>query len=149
MKVLDLFSGIGGFSLGLERAGMQTVAFCEIDPFARRVLKKHWPETPICDDVRTMRGTEYGAIDVVCGGFPCTDISRAGKMAGLAGSRSGLWGEMRRIIGEARLDTCSSKTSPDSALTDFTRCSQTLARSGSMRSGLHTRLCRWFASSAG
>lgn len=101
MKVLDLFSGIGGFSLGLERAGMHTVAFCEIDPFARQVLKKHWPKTPVCDDVRTMRGTEYGAIDVVCGGFPCTDISRAGKMAGLAGERSGLWGEMRRIIGEA------------------------------------------------
>lgn len=101
MRVLDLFSGIGGFSLGLERAGMTTVAFCEIDPIARRILKKHWPETPICSDVRTLKGTEYGAIDVVCGGFPCTDISRAGKMAGLAGERSGLWGEMRRIIGEA------------------------------------------------
>lgn len=102
MRVLDLFSGIGGFSLGLERAGMTTVAFCEIDPIARRILKKHWPETPISVDVRTLKGTEYGAIDVVCGGFPCTDISRAGKMAGLAGERSGLWGEMRRIIGEAK-----------------------------------------------
>ena len=101
LYVLDLFSGIGGFSLGLERAGMTTAAFCEIDPVARRILKKHWPETPICGDVRTLKGTEYGAIDVVCGGFPCTDISRAGKMVGLAGERSGLWGEMRRIIGEA------------------------------------------------
>lgn len=101
MKVLDLFSGIGGFSLGLERAGMSTVVFCETDPIARRILKKHWPKIPICTDVREMKGNEHGAIDVVCGGFPCTDISRAGKMAGLAGERSGLWGEMRRVIGEA------------------------------------------------
>lgn len=98
LKVLDLFSGIGGFSLGLERAGMITSAFCEIDPIAIRILKKHWPNTPICNDICFMKGDEYGTIDVVCGGFPCTDISRAGKMAGLTGKRSGLWNEMRRII---------------------------------------------------
>jgi DNA (cytosine-5)-methyltransferase 1 len=56
MKVLDLFSGIGGFSLGLERAGFKTVAFCEIDPFCRRVLAKHWPGVPIYDDVRELTG---------------------------------------------------------------------------------------------
>ena len=102
MNVLDLFSGIGGFSLGLERAGMTTVAFCEIDPIARRILRNHWPDTPICTDVKELHGDTYGPVDIVCGGFPCTDISRAGKMAGLAGERSGLWGQMHRIIGEAK-----------------------------------------------
>jgi DNA (cytosine-5)-methyltransferase 1 len=97
MRVLDLFSGIGGFSLGLERAGMQTVAFCEIDPFCRRVLKKHWPEVSCHDDITTRRFVE-GEADIVCGGFPCQDISVAGAGAGLAGSRSGLWRELVRAI---------------------------------------------------
>jgi DNA (cytosine-5)-methyltransferase 1 len=106
MNVLDLFSGIGGFSLGLERAGMTTVAFCEIDPFCRRVLAKHWPEVPIYDDVRTLSADRLRAdgiaVDVICGGFPCQDISVAGKGAGLAGERSGLWREYARIVGELR-----------------------------------------------
>jgi DNA (cytosine-5)-methyltransferase 1 len=106
MKVLDLFSGIGGFSLGLERAGMTTVAFCEIDPFCRRVLAKHWPGVPIYDDVRDVTAARLGAdgiaVDVICGGFPCQDISIAGKGAGLAGERSGLWREYARIVGELR-----------------------------------------------
>jgi DNA (cytosine-5)-methyltransferase 1 len=106
MRVLDLFSGIGGFSLGLERAGMTTVAFCEIDPFCRRVLAKHWPEVPIYDDVRTLSADRLRAdgiaVDVICGGFPCQDISTAGKGAGLAGERSGLWREYARIVGELR-----------------------------------------------
>ena len=101
MKVLDLFSGIGGFSLGLERAGMETVAFCEFDKHAQKVLKKHWPEVPIHEDVRTLDGKQYrGAVDVVCGGFPCQDLSAAGKQAGIDGDRSGLYREMLRIIGE-------------------------------------------------
>lgn len=95
MKVLDLFSGIGGFSLGLERAGMKTIAFCEIDPFCRRVLAKHWPEVPILDDVRT---AEFPAADIVVGGFPCQDVSCAGKRAGLAGERSGLYRELVRAF---------------------------------------------------
>ena len=103
MKVLDLFSGIGGFSLGLERAGMETVAFCEFDEHARKVLQKHWPDVPIHNDVRELDGTEYrGTVDVVCGGFPCQDISIAGKNAGINGERSGLWCEFKRIIDEAR-----------------------------------------------
>lgn len=102
MKVLDLFSGIGGFSLGLERAGMQTVAFCEIDPFCRKVLAKHWPEVPIYEDVTTLDGREFAGVDVICGGFPCQDISYAGLGRGLAGERSGLWFEMSRIIREVR-----------------------------------------------
>jgi DNA (cytosine-5)-methyltransferase 1 len=104
MRVLDLFSGIGGFSLGLERAGMQTVAFCEIEPYCRAVLRKHWPNVPCYEDVRNLTADRLRAdgisIDVICGGFPCQDISTAGKGAGLAGARSGLFYEIARLIGE-------------------------------------------------
>lgn len=101
MKVLDLFSGIGGFSLGLERAGMETVAFCEFDKHAQKVLKKHWPHIPIHEDIRELDGTQYkGAIDVVCGGFPCQDLSGAGLQEGFKGERSSLYREMLRIISE-------------------------------------------------
>jgi DNA (cytosine-5)-methyltransferase 1 len=106
LNVLDLFSGIGGFSLGLERAGMRTVAFCEIDPYARAVLRKHWPDVPQYDDVRTLTADRLAAdgiaVDVICGGFPCQDISFAGKGAGLEGERSGLWSEIARLVGELR-----------------------------------------------
>jgi len=106
VKVLDLFSGIGGFSLGLERAGMKTVAFCEIEEFPRKVLKKHWPEVPIYEDVRTLTAARLAAdgisVDVICGGFPCQDISNAGSKAGITGERSGLWKEYARLIGEIR-----------------------------------------------
>jgi DNA (cytosine-5)-methyltransferase 1 len=106
-RVLDLFSGIGGFSLGLERTGgFQTVAFCEIDPFPRRVLAKHWPTVPVYDDVRTLTAERLAAdgigVDVICGGFPCQDISTAGTGAGLDGERSGLWREIARLAGELR-----------------------------------------------
>ena len=131
MRVLDLFSGIGGFSLGLERAGMHTVAFCECDPYCCAVLAKHWPDVPIFTDVRELsaetlgitKGNGRGAgraggsdptsarqqqperalqIDVICGGFPCQDISVAGKGAGIDGKRSGLWSEYARIISQVR-----------------------------------------------
>ncbi len=107
LKLLDLFSGIGGFSLGLERSGLcETVAFCEIEPFPRKVLAKHWPEVPIYNDVRTLTADTLSrdgiAVDVICGGFPCQDISTAGKGAGLAGERSGLWSEIARLVGELR-----------------------------------------------
>jgi DNA (cytosine-5)-methyltransferase 1 len=106
MRVLDLFSGIGGFSLGLERAGMTTVAFCEVDKKCQQVLAKHWPEVPVFDDVRTLNKgllDEKGiSVDVICGGFPCQDISLAGKGAGIEGERSGLWSEFARLIGELR-----------------------------------------------
>jgi DNA (cytosine-5)-methyltransferase 1 len=105
LKVLDLFSGIGGFSLGLERTGgFETVAFCEIDPFCRRVLAKHWPNVRQYEDVRTLTADTLRrdgiAVDVICGGFPCQDISNAGGQAGLDGERSGLWSEYSRLIGE-------------------------------------------------
>lgn len=97
LRVLDLFSGIGGFSLGLERAGMRTVAFCEIDPFCRAVLAKHWPDAPCYEDVNTLP-FERGMADVVSAGFPCQDLSFAGQGAGLSGSRSGLWWKVRRAL---------------------------------------------------
>lgn len=103
LKVLDLFSGIGGFSLGLEKTqGFETVAFCEIDEKAQRVLKKHWTDVPIYPDVSTLKGSDLGTIDVICGGFPCQDISLAGKGAGLEGERSGLWWEFHRLIKETK-----------------------------------------------
>jgi DNA (cytosine-5)-methyltransferase 1 len=107
VNVLDLFSGIGGFSLGLERAGMRTVAFCEIDPYCRAVLAKHWPAVRCYTDIRELTATRLVAdvwhrIEVICGGFPCQDISVAGKGAGLAGERSGLWSEYARLIREIR-----------------------------------------------
>jgi DNA (cytosine-5)-methyltransferase 1 len=97
MNVLDLFSGIGGFSLGLERAGMRTVAFCELDERCRHVLAKHWAGIPAHDDITT-RQFSAGEADIICGGFPCQDISLAGTGAGLAGERSGLWRELLRAI---------------------------------------------------
>ena len=106
MRVLDLFSGIGAFSVGLERAGFQTVAFCEANPFARRVLAKHWPDVPCYDDVRTLTAERLRAdgvdANVICGGWPCQDLSIAGNGAGLAGERSGLWSEIARLVGELR-----------------------------------------------
>lgn len=101
MNVLDLFSGIGGFSLGLERAGMRTIAFCETDPYCVSVLRSHWPNVPVFGDVSDLRADE-GFADVICGGFPCQDISVAGRGAGLDGERSGLWREYRRLIDEIK-----------------------------------------------
>ncbi|WP_197945366.1 DNA cytosine methyltransferase [Oricola thermophila] len=112
LKVLDLFSGIGGFSLGLERTGgFETVAFCEIEDYPRRVLKKHWPDVRIYDDVRELTGSRLAAdgitrVDVITAGFPCQDISIAngvwGKRLGLRGERSGLFHEACRLLGDLR-----------------------------------------------
>jgi len=107
LKVLDLFSGIGGFSLGLEATGgFETVAFCEIEPYPIAVLKKHWPTVPVYEDVKTLTKERLDAdgisVDVICGGFPCQDISLAGKGARLAGERSGLWFEFHRLIKEIK-----------------------------------------------
>jgi len=105
LRVLDLFSGIGGFSLGLERTGgFETVAFCEVDPFCRRVLATHWPKVPCYNDVRFLSARALDRagiqIDVICGGFPCQDISLVGNGAGLDGKRSGLWSELSRLVAE-------------------------------------------------
>jgi DNA (cytosine-5)-methyltransferase 1 len=99
---LSLFSGIGGIDLAAEWAGFETVAFVERDPFCQRVLRKHWPEAPIFDDVTTFDGTGFRGVDSLSGGFPCQDISGANKSAtGLDGARSGLWFQMLRVIDEA------------------------------------------------
>ena len=98
----SLFAGIGGFDLGLERAGMVCKWQVEIDEYATRVLEKHWPTVRRWNDVRTFPPEGDWNVDVICGGFPCQDISVAGKGAGLAGARSGLWYEFARIIGDLR-----------------------------------------------
>ena len=104
MKVLSLFSGVGGFDMGLENAGMQTVFQCEWDKHANSILHRHWPEVPKWDDVSTLTGKHILAnapvIDVVAWGSPCQDLSVAGKRAGLEGGRSGLFHEGIRIIKE-------------------------------------------------
>ena len=102
MRVLDLFSGIGGFSLGLERAGpFQTVAFCEQDDFCQAVLRKHWPDVPIYDDVRTIDTDRLGRIDLICGGFPCQPWSVAGQQRGAEDDRD-LWPVMASLIEKLR-----------------------------------------------
>ena len=108
LKVLDLFSGIGGFSLGLERTGgFETVAFSEIEPFPQKVLAKHWLGVPIYDDVRTLTAERLAAdgiaVDVITGGFPCQDLSSAGNQVGIgAETRSGLFRQMLRIADAVR-----------------------------------------------
>ncbi len=102
LRVLDLFSGIGGFSLGLERTNrFETVAFCEIDPFCQKVLKKHWPEVPILEDVRKIDANGLGRIDVVTGGYPCQPFSTAGKRQGDQDDRH-LWPAMFEVIKAVR-----------------------------------------------
>ncbi len=103
MTIGSLFSGIGGLESGLERSGLGRVVFqCEIDPFCRRVLRKHWPDATIYEDVRSV-GHGAARVDVLCGGFPCQDLSSANTgRQGLAGDKSGLWREYARIVGELR-----------------------------------------------
>jgi len=109
MKVLSLFSGVGGFDLGLEAAGMETVFQCEWDKHATNILEKHWPHVPRWGDISTLTGKHIlqhaPVIDVVAWGSPCQDLSVAGKRAGLEGSRSGLFHEGVRIIKELRKET--------------------------------------------
>ena len=100
LLLLDTFSGIGGFSYAAERivGGFETVAFVEREPYCQQILGKHWPNVPIYDDITTFSPEPYSA-DVVCGGFPCQDISTAGKQAGIKqGTRSGLFYELIRVI---------------------------------------------------
>ena len=96
--MIDTFSGIGGFSLAARwLGGIETVQFVEREPFCHRILAKHWPTVPIHDDICTFQPPP-GSADIVCGGFPCQDISQAGKGAGLAGKRSGLFYELLRVV---------------------------------------------------
>jgi DNA (cytosine-5)-methyltransferase 1 len=115
LTVGSLFAGIGGFDLGLERAGFEIKWQVEIDPFCRKVLEKHWPAVRRYQDVEevhagTVRTCIWGigcreclaAVDVLCGGFPCQDVSAAGLRTGIEGKRSGLWKQFARLIGELR-----------------------------------------------
>lgn len=103
MRIGSLFSGIGGLELGLERAGLgHTVWQCEIDERCRRVLARHWPDALRYDDVRSLDARALPPIDLLCGGFPCQDLSSAGRGAGLRGPKSGLWFEFLRLIRELR-----------------------------------------------
>ena len=102
MKFISLFAGIGGFDLGFERAGMECVAQVEIDLHAGSILKKNWPNVPLFKDVQDVGKHNLPQADVICGGFPCQDVSLAGKRAGLKGKRSTLWSEFHRITCEIR-----------------------------------------------
>ena len=102
MRAGSLFSGIGGFDLGLERAGFTISWQVEIDPYCQRVLAKHWPNVTRYGDITAMDWTTVQPVDLLCGGFPCQDLSFAGKRAGIDGARSGLWSEYVRAIRHLR-----------------------------------------------
>jgi len=98
----SLFSGIGGFDAGLEAAGWACAFQVEVDPFCTKVLERHWPHVPRHRDIRGVTPTDLAAVDLLCGGFPCQDLSVAGRRAGLAGARSGLFFEFVRVATELR-----------------------------------------------
>jgi len=101
INYISLFTGVGGFDLGFDRASMNCVLQVEQDNQALEVLRKHWPDVPKMTDVRDVtRESIIGPVDLICGGFPCQDVSVAGKRKGLAGARSGLWEEFHRILRE-------------------------------------------------
>lgn len=101
LTVGSLFAGIGGMDLGLERTGGFEVRWqCEIDPYCQRVLAKHWPNVKRYGDIRELRDVER--VDLLCGGFPCQDVSHAGPRVGIGGERSGLWAEFARLIRDLR-----------------------------------------------
>jgi len=105
MRMLDLFSGIGGFSLAAEWVWgdeLEIVGFCEIEKYCQKVLQKNFTGVPIHEDITELDGNDFKDIDLITGGFPCQDISIAGKGEGITGKRSGLWFEMHRIIREVR-----------------------------------------------
>jgi len=98
---IDLFSGIGGFTLAGEWAGFKTISFCEKEEFCQKVLKKHWPEIPIIAEIRDFDGTKYRGATLLTGGFPCQPFSVAGQRRGKEDDRY-LWPEMLRVIKEAK-----------------------------------------------
>ena len=148
MRYVELFAGAGGLSMGLEAAGMMPVAHAEIEPHARAVLRHHWPDTPLHGDVTQVDWTQYaGRVDLVAGGSPCQDLSVAGKRAGLAGARSGLFYELIRAWDETGATYClwenvdgarSSNKGADlaSVLSAFVGGSVAVPRDGWRRAGV-------------
>lgn len=133
MRAISLFSGVGGFEVGFERAGIDTVLQAESDPVCRSVLERHWPHVERLHDVRdvdrgllpnlrryghepslaAVAGCEAGQdVDLIYGGFPCQDVSVAGQRAGLSGERSGLWHEFQRVLRELRPRWCVIENVP-------------------------------------
>ena len=141
MNELALFAGGGGGILAGHLLGWRTVCAVEIEDYPRRVLLQRQadgllPRFPIWDDITTFDGKPWrGKVDVVSGGFPCQDISVAGRGAGLDGERSGLWGEMARVIREVQPNTHSLRTHQHSLFEDSTECCVILPRWGLMRNG--------------
>lgn len=111
MKMLDLFSGIGGFSLAASWLGVETVGFVEIDPWCQKVLAKNFPGVPIHGDIKTFDGRSYAGVDLITGGFPCQPFSAAGRRTGKDDPRY-LWPEMLRVIGESRPSYVVVENSP-------------------------------------
>ena len=101
LRGLSLFSGIGGLDLAFEWASGEVKAMCEIEPYCRKVLHKHWPNITIFEDIKELKGTDVGAVDIIYGGFPCQPFSVAGKQKGKEDSRY-LWPEFSRLVGEIK-----------------------------------------------
>jgi DNA (cytosine-5)-methyltransferase 1 len=136
----SLFAGIGGMDLGLERAGMVCRWQVEIDDYCRRVLAKHWPDVPKYGDIREVTGEELERVDLICGGFPCQDISNAGKRAGIDGERSGLWSEYIRLVRVLRPRYVLVENVAALLDGELTAYSATWPRAGMTRNGIAFRL---------
>jgi DNA (cytosine-5)-methyltransferase 1 len=102
MRIGSLFSGIGGFDLGLTRAGHDIIWQVEIDEWCRKVLEKHWPDAVRFSDIRDCGLHNLEHVEIICGGFPCQNLSTAGDKEGVDGEKSSLWWEMLRVISELR-----------------------------------------------
>ena len=131
---LSLFSGIGGLDLGLDRAGWECVGQVELDPFCRQVLAKHWPEVPRHEDVRTAAAwwtsRPRPAVDMVCGGFPCQDVSVAGRRAGIEGEQSRLWIDFAAVVRALRPRFVFVENAPGLLVRGFGRVVGDLAACG-------------------
>lgn len=145
MSIGSLFAGIGGLELGLEAAGLGPVRWqVEIDPFCRSILAKHWPRAQRFDDVRTVGRRELARVGIICGGFPCQDLSLAGAGAGLTAARSGLWFQFSRVVGELRPRIVVVENGADSARRWLPR-----VRADLRGHGYHTRAYRISAADVG